>query len=112
MPASVAISGCENHAPHTHPAFLATPLCPFTHNSVYAEYPNRIKIAYMQQHKRCTLKEHTEIQLVRFYLENPQIIPAINYFGVSEYCCFLCDSFLKELQDPDKPGAPVTFCCA
>ena len=69
-------------------------------NSSYVEYPTRIRRAYSQLHERCTLKdslvalkEHAEMQPLRFYLENPQITPVINYFRVSKYCCFLCDSF-------------------
>ena len=79
-----------------------------THSS-YVDYPAKIRRAYSQLNERCTVKEHAEMQLLRFYLENPQITPVINCFGISKYCCYFCTSLLKELQDPNKPGKPVTF---
>lgn len=54
------------------------------------------------------LKEHCEILLARFYLENLDVAPVLPYLGVSKLCCFLCFEFLKRLQKVD--GAPDGFC--
>ncbi|CEJ62640.1 hypothetical protein PMG11_11135 [Penicillium brasilianum] len=37
---------------------------------------------------------HAELQLVRFYDENPQRIPPFRFIGVSKKSCYLCDRFL------------------
>ena len=56
-----------------------------------------------------TLKEHCEIQLVRFYIENPGVVPVMAYLGVSKLSCFLCSKFLEYLQNPDLSGPPARF---
>ena len=55
------------------------------------------------------LVEHCEIQLVRFYIENPDTAPVLPYLGVSKLSCFQCSSFLRSLQDPGLAGALVKF---
>lgn len=55
------------------------------------------------------LKEHCEVQLVRFYIENANTVPVIPYLGVSKLSCFLCSLFLKKLDDPELPGLPIQF---
>ena len=55
------------------------------------------------------LAEHCEIQLVRFYIENPDTAPVLPYLGVSKLSCFQCSSFLRSLQDPGLSGALVKF---
>ena len=57
------------------------------------------------------LKEHCEVQLVHFYLENDNRAPVVPYLGVSKLSCSLCCLFLKKLQDPTLPGQnpPIEF---
>ena len=57
------------------------------------------------------LKEHCEVQLVRFYLENDNRAPVVPYLGVSKLSCSLCCLFLKKLQAPKLPGQvpPIEF---
>lgn len=57
-----------------------------------------------------SFKEHCEIQLVRFYIENPNTVPVMPYLGISKLSCFLCSEFLKYLQDPTMDGPSVEFC--
>lgn len=60
------------------------------------------KWEYEQQITGFRAKEHCEIQLVRFYLENSEVFPVLSYFGTSKSCCFMCDLFLKGLQHPSR----------
>lgn len=68
--------------------------------------PNVYK-GYNEFPKEIGLKEHCEILLVRFYIENSAMAPVLPYLGVSKLCCFLCFEFLKRLQ---KDCTPVEFC--
>ena len=56
------------------------------------------------------LKEHCEIQLVRFYIENPDTVPVMAYLSVPKLSCFLCSKFLKHLSDPRLDGPRIEFC--
>ena len=55
------------------------------------------------------LEEHCEIQLVRFYMENPNTAPVLPYLGISKSSCFQCSAFLGNLRDPGLPGPPIKF---
>ena len=55
------------------------------------------------------LEEHCEIQLVRFYIENPDTAPVLPYLGISKPSCFQCSAFLGNLRDPGLPGSPIKF---
>ena len=67
--------------------------------------------SYLNISPRVYLKEHCEIQLVRFYIENPGTIPVMAYLGVSKLSCFLCSKFLEYLSDSDPglPAPPIKF---
>lgn len=51
--------------------------------------PDNCVLKYEQQITNFQAKEHCEIQLIRFYLENPDFFPVLPYFGVSGFCCFM-----------------------
>ena len=55
------------------------------------------------------LEEHCEIQLVRFYIENPDTGPFLPYLGISKLSCFQCCAFLGRLQESGLPGSPIKF---
>ena len=55
------------------------------------------------------LEEHCEIQLVRFYIENPDAAPVLPYLGISKLSCYQCSVFLSRLEGPEFPGVPVKF---
>ena len=55
------------------------------------------------------LEEHCEIQLVHFYIENPDTVPVLPYLGISKPSCFQCSAFFGRLQDPGLPGSPIKF---
>jgi hypothetical protein len=71
--------------------------------------PDNVYHAYQSAMKRFEAKEHCEMQLVRFYLENSAVVPLLEYIGVSKFCCFMCAEFLKELQNPSHGGDVATF---
>ena len=50
---------------------------------------------YARNSMCASFKEHCEIQLVRFYIENPNTVPVIAYLGISKLSCFLCSEFLN-----------------
>lgn len=46
---------------------------------------------------------HTEVQLLTYYLKNPQLRPTFNYFGCSKKACLLCEGLLKLSPSPFRP---------
>jgi hypothetical protein len=53
-----------------------------------------------------SMGEHAEIQIIRHFLQNPNITPILPYIAVSKLGCFLCTEFMKKLQEPGIPGSP------
>ena len=49
--------------------------------------------------KKEKLMEHCEILLARFYLENQDTAPVMDYLSVSKLSCLLCAGFLNCLRD-------------
>ena len=51
---------------------------------------------------------HAEIKLVLFYCTHPQYFPMTGIIGVGKFCCWLCDTFLKLIEQRSPPYMPET----
>jgi hypothetical protein len=45
--------------------------------------------------RKTPLYVHAEVQLAIYYCLNPHVIPIYGMIGVSKYCCYTCNAFLK-----------------
>ena len=73
------------------------------------EFDPDISGPYEEATARVDLKEHCEILLARFYIEDSNRVPVIDYLSVSKLSCFLCSEFLKHLGGQDLAGKPAKF---
>ena len=62
------------------------------------QYPAAVHYCYDEMYQQFSAKEHAEIQILSYYLQNPQNTPLINYIGVSKHCCYLCAKLLEQFQ--------------
>ncbi|KAF8245206.1 hypothetical protein K440DRAFT_412519 [Wilcoxina mikolae CBS 423.85] len=73
------------------------------------DVPKEIARTYDSARSSALVREHCEIQLVRYYLEHHDHGLVMTYFGVSKLSCFLCAAVLKALQDPEIEGKQFEF---
>lgn len=92
---------------NAHPTFMAFKdsqlrtglLCPQSQDYLSSAFQKRSPVP---------IYVHAEVKLVLFYCTHPELFPVTGIIGVSKYCCWLCDKFLKFIQQRSPPYMPET----